>query len=162
MKFTLACPTDVCSLHHIVFYIACDIAYDVSFDSNWGVRIACTEVEWSDSCSDCFIAATLPVLLQQPDSIAMPCFPIPPRPANPLPPRSCLPPAPAFSLCSLGCNPAHHAENCGMLCRYAATTTDVRPPPSGQHKVRQAWICDIADPWIAVHARMIIRINRRG
>ncbi len=68
---------------------------------------------------------TLPVLLQQPDSIATPCFPIQPRLAS----------APITGLpwnCfrgSLGCNlapppgaAAQYAENCSMLCHCVATT----------------------------------------
>ncbi len=38
-----------------------------------------TRASFADSYSHCSITGTLPVLLQQPDSIATPCFPIPPR-----------------------------------------------------------------------------------
>ena len=42
-----------------------------------------TSASFADSYSDCSITGTLPVLLQQPDSIATPCFPIQPRLASP-------------------------------------------------------------------------------
>jgi hypothetical protein len=44
---------------------------------------ALTSASFADSSSDCSNTGTLPVLLQQPDSIATPCFPIQPRLASP-------------------------------------------------------------------------------
>jgi hypothetical protein len=63
---------------------------------------ALTSASFADSYSDCSITGTLPVLLQQPDSIATPCFPIPPRLASPPItglPWNCFRGSP-------GCNPA--------------------------------------------------------
>ncbi len=90
---------------------------------------ALTSASFADSYSDCSITGTLPVLLQQPDSIATPCFPIQPRLAStPITGLPCI-----FFRGSPGCNPAPppgaaapHAVNCSMLRHCTPTTAAAR------------------------------------
>ena len=119
-------PHIVGSLHHIVCDIAYDIAYDVSFVSNSGFRMACPDQRFICRFVFRLLYHWHPAsLLQQPDSIATPCFPIPPRLASaPITGLPCN-----FFRGSPGCNPAPppgaaapHAEYCSMLCHCAATT----------------------------------------
>ena len=79
---------------HIVYDIVCDVALFPSGGRAWGglngPRFICRSVHWQIR----FYNQGLPVLLQQPDSIATPWYPIPPgppRPASPFPPLSGLP-----------------------------------------------------------------------
>ena len=108
----------------------------------------------------------LPVLLQQPDSIATPAPPILPRPAGPLPPLVGLPWQ--FILGSRGCNPALHAEKGGMLCRCAAAHLCCAAAATAAQQAAGAPgnVCCIAFPIleIAVHAMMgimMLRISRQ-
>ncbi len=86
-----------------------------------------TSASFADSYSDCSITGTVPVLLHKPDSIATPCFPIPPRLANP--PISEYQACPGICFRFTGLQPgvaAQHAENCSMPCHRAATTAAAR------------------------------------
>ena len=96
----------------------------------------------------------VPVLLQQPFSIATPAPPIPPSPAGPIAPLAGL--------------PSHHDIFrvtwlqqlccCHHCCAAAATAVK-------QALAAGAPDCGIADPWIDVHARMAITmllISRRN
>ncbi len=64
---------------NFLHYVACDIAYDVSFESNFGVLIACSLNDQRLICSFCSFLFTdrarRPLPLQQPNSIATPAHP---------------------------------------------------------------------------------------
>jgi hypothetical protein len=114
-------------LYRIWYGIRCFIWFKL-----WGLNglpwawMTSASFAYSSRYADCSITGTLPVLLQQPDSIATSCLLIQPRLASP--PISGLPwNYFRFPGLQLGAA-AQHAENCstGMLCHCTATTAAAR------------------------------------
>ena len=144
-------------LHHVAYAVACD----VSFDSNSGVQMACTGPEYS--------ALHLQVLFllvhwqcppaSAPTATRFNSYARPHHPAQACWPTSTASrPALAFFLGSLGCNPARHAENCGMPCRCAAAHLCCAAAATAAQQAAGApgKVCCIA----AVHAMMDIMMLR--